>query len=181
MISVFNRCPGDGGRPTRRDALLHVWVTIATFTHRRSVTDIEETNKKVEKRARDARRATTDGDDDDFAPSAPMFGGMPTAGDGHRTVRFHANMHLLEQTRHPHTKYQVDAGQVAADAATSKLLAAVAMGPPGQQWVAKSLSHDDNKTTIRATHAADFYFAGVLVRKRWVIVFDMTSLVGLNT
>ena len=183
MTSVFNRSPGDGGRPTRRDALLHVWVTIATFAHRRSVSDIEATNNKAEQRARDARHATTDGDDDDDfdAASSHMFGGMPTASDGCSKARFHANVRLLQQTRHPHVKHQVDAGQVAADTATSKLLAAVAMGPPGSQWTAGALSHDDNKTTTRATHAAEFHFAGVLVQKRWVVVFDMTTLTGLGT
>ena len=44
--------------------------------------------------------------------------------------------------------------------------------------MAKSLSHDDNKTNIRATNAHQHGFAGVLVQKRWVICFNMTTLPG---
>ena len=170
LTSVYNRAPDDAvAIPTRRDALLYVWVVLVTMLHGRSVEDLEDSAGRS-----DARVADTE-DDPEY-----LFGGMPTAADGYSAARHRQMAALLGGTRYDHTTFQTDAGQVGSDVMSSNLLARVAMGPPGSQWTADTLSHDDNKTTIRATGASKIGLAGVLVGKRWVIVYDMTTLAGLG-
>lgn len=147
LSAVYNRAPdGTVAPPTRRDALLCVWVIFVTMLHGRTVIDVEGSPARAKKVA--AGRADTGVKVD----PVPLFGGMPTAADGHSRARHNQVAALLRETRHEHTACHTDAGQVGSDVVLSNLLARVAMGPPGTSgWLSRCRTTTTRRTSGRPT------------------------------